>query len=135
MIATTWVQIVKAILLMGGTILLSTLVLRLRGLEVFTLARGEAPSLKSSLVEALGGTMRSVFPNVYVLDMPDYGSSLGNSLVIATKQPTRLDNFAQNVAQVAMGLGVFGIQSDRRAILGHGLLEPARAVGPRAHSS
>jgi glucose 1-dehydrogenase len=34
--------------------LLSTLVLRLRGLEVYTLARGEAPSLKAELVEALG---------------------------------------------------------------------------------
>jgi predicted membrane-bound spermidine synthase len=53
-----------------------------------------------SLVEALGSTMAAVFPNVYVIDIPDYGSSLGNSLVIATKQPTRLDNFATNVAQL-----------------------------------
>lgn len=57
-----------------------------------------------SLVEALGGTMRAVFPNVYVIDMPDYGSSLGNSLVIATKQPTRLENFAQNVGQLQQPL-------------------------------
>jgi threonine dehydrogenase-like Zn-dependent dehydrogenase len=34
--------------------LLSTLALRLRGLEVYTLARGEAPSLKSEIVEAMG---------------------------------------------------------------------------------
>jgi threonine dehydrogenase-like Zn-dependent dehydrogenase len=34
--------------------LLTTLVLRLRGLEVYTLARSEPPSLKSELVEALG---------------------------------------------------------------------------------
>ena len=34
--------------------LLSTLVLRLRGLEVYTLARGQAPSLKSEIVEAMG---------------------------------------------------------------------------------
>ncbi|MBN1991503.1 MAG: fused MFS/spermidine synthase [Anaerolineae bacterium] len=53
-----------------------------------------------SLVEALGATMKSVFPNVYVLDVPDYGSSLGNSLVIATKQPTHLDNFAWNASQL-----------------------------------
>jgi spermidine synthase len=53
-----------------------------------------------SLIEALGATMKSVFPHVYVLDAPDYGSSLGNSLVIATKQPTRLDNFAQNTNQL-----------------------------------
>jgi threonine dehydrogenase-like Zn-dependent dehydrogenase len=34
--------------------LLTTLVLRLKGLEVYTLARGEAPSLKSEIVTALG---------------------------------------------------------------------------------
>ncbi|HEX3726379.1 MAG TPA: glucose 1-dehydrogenase [Pirellulales bacterium] len=34
--------------------LLTTLALRLRGLEVYTLARSEPPSLKSELVEALG---------------------------------------------------------------------------------
>lgn len=50
-----------------------------------------------SLVNALGSTMATVFPTVYVMDIPDYGSSLGNSLVIATKQPTRLENFARNV--------------------------------------
>jgi hypothetical protein len=44
--------------------------------------------------------MGSVFPKVYVLDVPDYGSSLGNSLVIATKQPTNLSNFAVNVSQL-----------------------------------
>ncbi|HRV91892.1 MAG TPA: fused MFS/spermidine synthase [Anaerolineae bacterium] len=53
-----------------------------------------------SLVEALGSTMKSVFPNVYVIDAPDYGSTLGNSLVVATKQPTRLDNFLANVLQL-----------------------------------
>ncbi len=53
-----------------------------------------------SLVDALGTTMASVFPNVYVLDVPDYGSSLGNSLVIATKQPTKLENFYQNAQQL-----------------------------------
>ncbi len=53
-----------------------------------------------SLVEALGSTMGSVFPNVYVLDVPSYGSSLGNSLVIATKQPTTVDNFLTNAQQL-----------------------------------
>lgn len=53
-----------------------------------------------SLVDVLGSTMKSVFPNVYVLDVPDFGSSLGNSLVIATKQPTQLENFTLNVAQL-----------------------------------
>ncbi|NND99163.1 MAG: glucose 1-dehydrogenase [Pirellulaceae bacterium] len=36
--------------------LLTTLVLKLRGLEVFTLARGEAPNLKSEIVEGLEAT-------------------------------------------------------------------------------
>ncbi len=53
-----------------------------------------------SLVEALAGTMRSIFPNVYVLDVPSYGSDLGNSLVIATKQPTSIDNFLVNTSQL-----------------------------------
>lgn len=53
-----------------------------------------------SLVEALGSTMATVFPNIYVLDVPDYGSTLGNSLVIATKQPTSIENFEQNVRQL-----------------------------------
>ncbi len=57
-------------------------------------------STDNSLIEVLGTTMADVFPNVYVLDAPDYGSSLGNSLVIATKQPTRLENFAVNVTQI-----------------------------------
>ncbi len=53
-----------------------------------------------SLVETLGHTMQAVFPTVYVLDIPGYGSNLGNSLVIATKQPTRLENFAANADQL-----------------------------------
>jgi predicted membrane-bound spermidine synthase len=53
-----------------------------------------------SLVEVLGSTMKSVFPDVYVLDVPSYGSDLGNSLVIATKQPTQIDNFVLNTDQL-----------------------------------
>jgi hypothetical protein len=49
-----------------------------------------------SLVQALGSTMKSVFPNVYVIDVPSYGSPLGNSLVVATKQPTQLEFFTGN---------------------------------------
>lgn len=52
------------------------------------------------LIEVLGATMATVFPNIYVLDVPDYGSTLGNSLVIATKQPTQIDNFAFNVTKL-----------------------------------
>lgn len=51
-----------------------------------------------SLVVALGSTIRAVFPNVYVIDAPDFGSDLGNSLIVATKRPTSLANFTTNVA-------------------------------------
>jgi len=49
-----------------------------------------------SLVDALAGTMAAVFPNVYVIDLPMSGGGLSNSLVVATRQPTSLDNFAAN---------------------------------------
>jgi spermidine synthase len=51
-----------------------------------------------SLVNALASTMTAVFPTVYVLDAPDYGSDLGNSLVIGTLQPTHPENLAANAA-------------------------------------
>jgi spermidine synthase len=51
-----------------------------------------------SLVVALGSTMKAVFPNVYVIDARDDGGDFGNSLVVGTKQPTQLDNFANNAA-------------------------------------
>ena len=50
-----------------------------------------------ALVDVLCHTAHSVFPNVYVIDAPDYGSELGNSLVVATRQPTRPDNLAANL--------------------------------------
>lgn len=46
------------------------------------------------LVEALGNTMLQVYSNVYVIDVP----TMANSMVIGTKQPTRLENFAENAA-------------------------------------
>ncbi len=51
-----------------------------------------------SLVNALASTMKAVYPSVYVLDAPDYGSPLGNSLVVGTVRPTRPDNLATNAA-------------------------------------
>ena len=53
-----------------------------------------------SLVVALGSTMKAVFPNVYVVDALDFGSDFGNSVVVGTKQPTDLSNFAANSALV-----------------------------------
>ena len=49
--------------------LLSTLALRLRGLEVYTLARGQAPSLKSEIVEAMGAHYVST-ANMELAELP-----------------------------------------------------------------
>ncbi|MCB0203285.1 MAG: fused MFS/spermidine synthase [Anaerolineae bacterium] len=51
-----------------------------------------------SLVNALAATMGQVFPSVYVVDESTEGWSLGNSLVVATMQPTTLDDFLANAA-------------------------------------
>jgi len=48
------------------------------------------------LVNVLSSTAQSVFPDVYIIDAPDYGSDLGNSLVVATKQPTQAQNLTAN---------------------------------------
>jgi len=51
-----------------------------------------------SLVNVLASTMKRIFPSVYVLDSLDYGSDLGNSLVIGTVEATHPDNLAANAA-------------------------------------
>jgi spermidine synthase len=50
-----------------------------------------------SLVDAIAATMGQVFPSVYVVDEPDEGSPLGNSLVIATREPSSLDDLRANL--------------------------------------
>ena len=50
------------------------------------------------LVDVIGSTMKAVFPNVYVIDLP---SPQINSIVVGTNQPTRLANFAANAATLA----------------------------------
>jgi len=49
-----------------------------------------------SLVNILSSTLKAVFPNVYTVDLATPGSDLINVLVVATKQPTGLDNLARN---------------------------------------
>ncbi len=51
-----------------------------------------------ALVNALASTLKAVFPSVYVLDEPGLGRFTGNSLVIATRQPTHASNLAANAA-------------------------------------
>jgi len=50
-----------------------------------------------SLVDAIAATMGQVYPSVYIVDEPDEGSSLGNSLVIATRKPSSLDDVRANL--------------------------------------
>lgn len=49
-----------------------------------------------SLVNVLCSTLKAVFPNVYLVDLAEPTSNLSNVLVVATRQPTRLDNLAAN---------------------------------------
>ncbi len=48
------------------------------------------------LVDALAATMRQVFPSVYLIDHPNNA----NTLIVATMQPTRLDDFRANTAHL-----------------------------------
>ena len=45
------------------------------------------------IIEALAGTIQSVFPSVYVVDVPN----TFNTLIYATKQPTGADNLIMNI--------------------------------------
>jgi spermidine synthase len=50
------------------------------------------------LIDALATTMKQVFPSVYTIDIPyQAGWSVVNTLIVATKQPTQLQNFADNI--------------------------------------
>jgi predicted membrane-bound spermidine synthase len=53
-----------------------------------------------SLVQALASTMGQVFPAVYVVDESTADYTLGNSLLVATVQPTTLADFEINAAAV-----------------------------------
>ena len=45
------------------------------------------------LVHTIAGTMKSVFPNVYIIDIP----GTINSIVVATNQPSSPQNFLENI--------------------------------------
>jgi len=53
------------------------------------------------LVEALASTLKAEFPNVYLVDMGDEGYDIINVLIVATKQPTRLENLEANADLMA----------------------------------
>jgi predicted membrane-bound spermidine synthase len=51
------------------------------------------------LVNAVASTMRAVFPNVYLIDVGRFS----NTMVIATKKPTQIANYAANIAKLPQG--------------------------------
>ena len=57
-----------------------------------------------SLVQALASTLKAEFPNVYLVDLARSGQDLINVLIVATKQPTRLENLAENTASITQPL-------------------------------
>ena len=65
---------------------------RLRADGVMVINVGRAPDDRR-LVDGLVGTIRTVFPSVYVMDVPD----TFNSIVYATVQPTQVTNLYHNL--------------------------------------
>jgi cation/acetate symporter len=85
MLATTWVQIIKAILLMGGTILLSLLVLKRFG---FSLENFFAAVTQVTYHDAQGNVVTQNFLTPGLRYKPPYGAldliSLGMALIFGT---------------------------------------------------
>ncbi len=71
------------------------------------------------LVDAIAATMGEVFPSVYVVDEPAPDSPLGNTMVVATNQPTTLQDFRANLSAFDHPL----------------LTEVARRAAPQARSA
>jgi spermidine synthase len=63
------------------------------GVMVINIGRGPDDR---RMIEALATTIRQVFPSIYVMDLP-YSF---NSILYATRQPTRAENLAANVAHL-----------------------------------
>ena len=81
----------------------------------------------TSLVDALAATLAQVFPSVYVVDESTEAFSLGNSLVVATMQPTTLADFERNAAALDPARYPLLAEMARRASL---TARPADTSGP-----
>lgn len=68
---------------------------RLTPQGAMTINVGRAPNDRR-LVDALASTIQTVFPSVYVMDIPN----TFNSIVYATRQPTAFDHFTANLARL-----------------------------------
>jgi spermidine synthase len=92
------------------------------GVVAINVARSGADT---SLVDALATTMAQVFPSVYVVDESTEAFSLGNSLVLATMQPTTLVDFQRNAA---------ALDGDRYPLLAEMASRAGRTARPAAGS-
>ncbi|MBE0681119.1 MAG: fused MFS/spermidine synthase [Anaerolineales bacterium] len=63
---------------------------------VLTLNVGSVPGDRR-LIDGLATTMAQIFPSVHVMDIP----GTLNSMLFATKQPTRVENFAANLTRLS----------------------------------
>lgn len=80
-----------------------------------------------SLVDALASTMAQVFPSVYAVDESTEGFTLGNSLLVATAQPTTLADFQANAAALdPAGQPLLAEMAGRAAVTAR----PANISGP-----
>ena len=59
-----------------------------------------------ALVDAMSQTVGQVFASVYRIDQPGPADNLSNSMLIATVQPTQLENFGKNVAALPNSIPV-----------------------------
>lgn len=71
--------------------------LRPRGVLVVNVAH---PPEDYRLVNAIGATIASVFPSIYVIDEPPSQHPVANSLIVGTASKTKAENFALNMAFV-----------------------------------
>jgi spermidine synthase len=74
------------------------------------------------LVDAMAGTLQSVFPSVYVVDVPD----TFNSILYATVAPTQVGNLAENLARMGPGTPALLRDAAARAVDN---LQPTPASG------
>lgn len=77
-----------------------------------------------SLVDAVAGSMEAVFPSVFIIDEPDQGFDLGNSLVIGTARPATLDAYTANTGTLSNPL----LAEVARRSQGHIRVAPSRGL-------
>jgi hypothetical protein len=72
------------------------------------------------LIDGLATTLRTTFPSIYVMDVPDSF----NSMIYATLQPTLAQNLEQNLLSLASSPGVNSLLTESM-ILTEANLQPA----------